>query len=247
MRLIEELNAHSEAGKQKAAADYAALVNQAARDEKIDVAKATKILEAAGKTPADLEAVVGAKRRRLALLEKLTTIPGEIEAERNELMAVVEAADKTLSDAAVVYGNAMANHRAAVGPFVNRLREIANYTNEMEAIHAQLRATYPADGPLRQEAAAASTEVLRTSEAIERAAAAVVRTRSALRQAREQLTIRQSYRDDACAAACVALEGKAAVLAVELADHEERLLMAQTASRAANEAAAEIDRRMGCE
>jgi len=249
MSLTKELEWHATEVAAKREAEFSELVNRLAGDGKRPSIDAiAKALESCGRSAADLEAAVEAVRARRELLDKLSRLPA-LEAEQAELQLQSDLADGDVRPAMEAYTAACAKRDAIVALLRPRFAELTAAIGEGPAIRARLRASYPPDGPLHAEAARAAAAVRAASGEIEKLTAAIAGTKSKLRQTREDMELRRTYRADVVKgdheAAIAALEGRAADLAVELGNNEERLYDAQTASRAANAAAEGIDRRMG--
>jgi chromosome segregation ATPase len=249
MSLTKELERHATEVAAKREAEFSELVNQLAGDGKRPSIDAiAKALESCGHEAADLEQGVEAVKMRRELLAKLARLP-VLEAELDRLRIQGDEAGIAVRPALEAYEAACAKRDAIVDRLRPRYAELTAAIGEGPAIRARLRASYPPDGPLHAEAARAAAAVRAASGEIEKLTAAIAGTKSKLRQTREDMELRRTYRADVVKgdheAAIAALEGRAADLAVELGNNEERLYDAQTASRAANAAAEGIDRRMG--
>jgi hypothetical protein len=245
LAIVEELTRHAESKQIQATEDFEKLASRVAADENVSVKEAAKILEAAGKTAADLEAATEGKRRRLALLAKLARIPGLL-AEQEQVQRKISEASKPLAAAEDAHRAARVKHDQIVEPLAVRVAALQSEIDGAPAIRAELRQSYA--GPLLAELAAAHKEANRAALKIDRCIATIESTEIELRRQKRLLAARIDDRAaEGQAAAIARLESTVATMETELAGYRSSLPDLNEQLAVCNREAEAIETKMGNE
>jgi chromosome segregation ATPase len=186
MSIAEQLTEYAATQAAAAEEQFRKLIDRLVGGEIVSVAVIAEILEHCRRSGEDLSAAVEARKRRLALLAKVHRVPA-LQGELAEVESKIAEARKPLKKAEQKYAETQAAFRRVAEPLIARVEALQREIDQADGIHAELRASYPASGPLATEAAELSMRWREVARAFDTQQALVANTEAQIRVAQADL------------------------------------------------------------